>query len=201
MKKIALLVVAVLATACVLAQEKPRRGGGRRHQRGERPAASERQMGGGGMMHAAGAWIPRMFANKANMERIGVTDEALRTKLLTALKPLQERGDGLDQKIREVSREQFKLMQGLVKDKGADPKAVMDKIDEVAKLRAEQGRLSVRALLVLRDNLSTEQLEKVCELIRERGRMRHGGMGPGGERPAPPPDGSAPRDKPFASDQ
>ena len=79
----------------------------------------------------------------------------------------------------------------------------MDKIDEVAKLRAEQGRLSVRAIVVLRDNLSPEQLEKAREFIlargRERGRMRQG-MGPGRARPVPPPDGSAPRNKPFAAD-
>ena len=47
---------------------------------------------------------------------------------------------------------------------------------------------------------SPEQLDKARTLImergRERGRMRQG-MGPGGERPTPPPDGSAPRDKPF----
>ena len=204
MKKIGMVLVAVLATACVLAQDKPRRGGGK--HRGERPAAGERQMHGPGpMMHAAGAWVPRMLANKASLEKIGVTDEALGAKLIAELKPLREQGDVLEKKIREVSREQFKMMQGLLKDKGADPKAVMDKIDEVAKLRAEQGCLSVRALVVLRDNLSPEQLAKARELVlergRERGKMRHGGMGPGGERPVPPPDGSAPRDKPFAADK
>ena len=201
MKKLGIVLVAVLATACVLAQDKPRRGG---KHRGERPAAGERQMHGP-MMHAAGAWVPRMLSNKASLEKIGVTDEALSTKLLAELKPLREQGDLLEQKIREVSREQAKLMQGLLKDKGSDPKPVMEKIDEVAKLRAEQGRLSVRALVVLRDNLSPEQLAKAREFVlehgRERGKMRRGGMGPGGERPVPPPDGSAPRDKPFAADK
>ena len=200
MKKIGMIIVAVLATACVLAQEKPRRGG---KHRGERPAAGERQRGP--MMHAAGAWVPRMLSNKASLEKIGVTDEALSTKLIAELKPLREQGDLLEQKIREVSREQAKLMQDLLKDKGSDPRPVMEKIDEVAKLRAEQGRLSVRALVVLRDNLSPEQLAKARELVlergRERGKMRRGGMGPGGERPVPPPDGSAPRDKPFAADK
>ncbi|MBQ6337646.1 MAG: hypothetical protein IJI36_00755 [Kiritimatiellae bacterium] len=199
MKKLGIVIVAALATVCVLAQDKPRRGG--RH-RGERPAAGERQMHGP-MMHAAGAWVPRMLADKASLEKIGVTDGALCTKLLAELKPLKEQGDVLEKKIREISREQAQLMRGLLKDKASDPKAAMDKIDEVAKLRAEQGRLSVRALVVLRDNLSSEQLEKAREFIlergRERGRMRQG-MGPGRERPVPPPDGSAPRNKPFAAD-
>lgn len=203
MKKIGMIIVAVLATACVLAQEKPRRGGGK-HQRGERPAMGERPMGGG-MMHAAGAWVPRMLASRANLEKIGVTDVALCTKIIGELKPLKEQGDMLEQRIRAISHEQVTLMRGLLNDKASDPKAVMDKIDEVAKLRAEQGRLSVRAFVVLRDNLTPEQLTKAREFIlergRERGRMRRGGMGPGGDRPVPPPDGSAPRDKPFASDK
>jgi len=204
MKKIGMIIVAVLATACVLAQEKPRRGRGGGHQRGERPAMGERPMPGP-MMHAAGAWVPRMLANKASLEKIGVTDEALRTKLLAEFKPLKEQGDVLEQRIRDISREQAHMMRGLLQDKGSDPKGVMEKIDEVAKLRAEQGRLSVRAIILLRDNLSPEQLAKAREFIlehgRERGRMRRGGMGPGGERRGPPPDGSAPRDKPFAADK
>ena len=204
MKKIGMIIVAVLATACVLAQEKPRRGRGGGRPHGERPAMGERPLAGP-MMHAAGAWVPRMLASKASLEKIGVTDEALRTKLLAEFKPLKEQGDVLEQRVREISREQAQLMRGLLKDKASDPKAVMDKIDEVAKLRAEQGRLSVRAMLVLRDNLSPEQLEKAREFIlergRERGRMRRDGMGPAGERPVPPPDGSAPRDKPFSADK
>ena len=204
MKKIGMIIVAVLATACVLAQEKPRRGRGGGHPRGERPAMGERPMRGP-MMHAAGAWVPRMLASKASLEKIGVTDEALRNKLLAELKPLKEQGDTLEQRIRDISREQVQLMRALFQEKGSDPKAVQDKIDEVAKLRAEQGGLSVRAIILLRDNLSPEQLAKAREFIlergRERGRMRRGGMGPGGERPTPPPDGSAPRDKPFAADK
>ena len=197
MNRIGIVIVAALATVSVLAQDRPRRGG--RQQRGERPAAGEHQMRGHGNM-MQGAWVPRMLSSQVSLEKIGVTDEALRTKLLAELKPLKEQGELLERKLHEVSREQFQQMRALLKDKSADPKAVMDKIDEVAKLRAEQGRLSVRALVVLRDNLSPEQLEKARTLVMERGRergmMRHG-MRPGGERPTPPPDGSAPREKPF----
>ena len=122
MKKLGIVIVALLATACVLAQERPRRGGGK--HRGERPAAGERQMHGP-MMHAAGAWVPRMLADKSSLEKIGVTDEALCTRLLAEIKPLKEQGDVLEKKIREISREQAQLMRGLLKDKASDPKAAM----------------------------------------------------------------------------
>ena len=84
MKKLGIVIVAVLATVCVLAQDKPRRGGGK--HRGERAAAGERPMHGPGpMMHAPGAWVPRMLSTKTSLERIGVKDEALCTKLLAEL--------------------------------------------------------------------------------------------------------------------
>jgi len=205
MKKIGMIIVAVLATACVLAQEKPRHGRVGRHQRGERPAMGERPMPGPMMHGPTGAWVPRMLTSNMVLDRIGVTNEAQRTKLLAEIKPLKEQGDVLEQKIRDISREQAQLMRVLFQEKGSDPKAVLDKLDEVAKLRAEQGGLSVKAIIVLRDNLSPEQLTKAREFIlergRERGQMRRGGMRPGGERRTPPPDGSAPRDKPFAAEK
>jgi hypothetical protein len=146
-----------------------------------------------------------MLSSNMVLDRIGVTNEAQRTKLLAEIKPLKEQGDLLEQKIRDISREQAQLMRVLFQEKGSDPKAVLEKLDEVAKLRAEQGGLSVKAIIVLRDNLSPEQLTKAREFIlergRERGQMRRGGMRPGGERRTPPPDGSAPRDKPFAADK
>lgn len=200
MKRIGMVIVAVLATACVLAQEKPRRGRGGAHPRGERPPAAERPPAGP-MMHMAGAWVPRMLATKGNLAKIGVTDEALVAKLLGELKPLREQGDQLEQKVRENARAYAQLMRTLLMDKGSDPQAAMAKNDEVAKLRAEQGRLSVKALLVLRDNLSPEQLEKarayILERGRERGRIRRGGpgQGPEAERKGPP-EGGTPRAQP-----
>ena len=182
MKKLMIIVVAALATVCAVAQEKPQRG----------------PHGPGGGPHPAmmaGMWVPRMLSNKENLEKIGVTDEAKCAKIVESLTSLKEEGEKLEQKIRDISREQAQLMRGLLKDKAADPQAVMEKIDEVAKLRAEQGRLSVKSILVLRDNLTPEQLEKASALIHERGRergaMRRGGRD--GESPERGARGDRPR--------
>ena len=80
MKKLAVIIVAVVATACVVAQERPNRGpNGRGGAGGDRPHAGERPHPG--MGPNAGMWVPRMFSSKAALERIGVTDEAQRTKI------------------------------------------------------------------------------------------------------------------------
>ena len=181
MKKLAMAVVAALAAACVIAQDAPR---GPRRQRGdgngERRAHFDR-IPPPMMMYGSGAMMLRMLSSKMALDRIGVTDEAQSQKIIDALKPLQEEGDKLEGQIRELSRAQFQALGALLKDKASDPKVAMDKVGELEKLRAEQGRLAVKAVLVLRENLTPEQLDKAGAFISGRG-MRRPGMGPGGER-------------------
>ena len=183
MRSVSTLAMVVLAAACVLAQDENRgpRPGGARHPRGEHPMM-DRPM----MMPPSGPWVAQLLCSSENLDKIGVTDEALRGKLTLELQPIKDKGNELEKQIREISREQAQLMRELFADKAKDAKPVLDKIDEVAKLRAEQGRLAVKAILVARDNLSPEQLKKAQEIIREgghqRGRMRRGEFGrPGGE--------------------
>jgi len=182
MRSVCILATTILAAACVLAQDENRgpRPGGARHPRGEHP-----MMGRPMMMPPSGPWVAQLLCNSENLDKIGVTDEALRGKLTLELQPIKDKGNALEKQIREISREQAQLMRELFADKAKDAKPVLDKIDEVAKLRAEQGRLAVKAILVARDNLSPEQLEKAQALIREGGRQRgwmrrEGGDGPRG---------------------
>ena len=182
MRSVCILATTILAAACVLAQDENRgpRPGGARHPRGERP-----MMGHPMMMPPSGPWVAQLLCNPENLDKIGVTDEALRGKLTLELQPIKDKGNALEKQIREISREQAQMMRELFADKAKDAKPVLDKIDEVAKLRAEQGRLAVKAILVARDNLSPEQLEKAQALIREGGRQRgwmrrEGGGGPRG---------------------
>ena len=198
MKKLAIVVAATLAAVCVMAEEAPR--GPRRLNRdgvAERRAHFDR-MPPPMMMHGSGSLILRMMSSKMALNRIGVTDEAQAQKIIDALKPLREESNKLDAKIVELSRAQAQALRDLLKDKAADPQAATEKIEELEKLRAEQGRLSVKAILVLRDNLTPEQAEKAGELISGRGRggKGPGGWGPGGEHRRPRPNGAEPRRAP-----
>ena len=124
---------------------------------------------------------------------------------MEALKPVKEESDALESKIRELTRAQAQSLRELLKDKAADPKAAKEKVGEIEKLRAEQGSLVIKAILVLRENLTAEQADKASELFSGRGMMRPGGMGAGGERHRSRRNGgegrrgsSAPADKPAA---
>ena len=192
MKKVVMAVVAALAVACAMADE-PQRGPRRHHEErnGERRANFDRPMPPPMMMHGSGAMMLRMLSSKQALERIGVTDEAQCTKISDAMKPLMEESGKLEGQIRELTRAQSQALGALLKDKASDPKVAMDKVGELEKLRAEQGRLAVKAVLVLRENLTPEQLEKAGAMFSGRG-MRRPGMGLGGERRRPRPSAEKP---------
>jgi Spy/CpxP family protein refolding chaperone len=132
------------------------------------------------MMGWQGPWLVRMFTKKDNFEKLGITDKAKADKLLADLEKIKDEGNAIEKKVREISREQAELMRKLFADKAADSKEVLSKIDEVAKLRADQARLSVKTILTLRENLTEEQMQNARNMMMERGQMRRSmrrGMG------------------------
>lgn len=149
MNKLAVMSVVTLAAACVFAQGAPM-----------------------GSPTGAGPWVAQMLAGGDNLEKIGVEDEALRESLRRDLTSLKEKADVIEREVRKVSREQAKMMRELMRDRSRSADDVLAKIDEVAKLRAEQGRLAVQSIVLLRDKLSAEQLEAAHKLVTERGRAR-----------------------------
>ena len=180
MKRLIIIALAAIASSGVFAQdnaealpEKPN--GARMMQRS--------------MMGGQGPWLVRMFTKKDNFEKLGITDKAKADKLLADLESIKDEGNAIEKKVREISREQAELMRKLFADKTADSKEVMAKIDEVAKLRADQARLSVKTILTLRENLTEEQMQNARNMMMERGKVRRsmrqgvGGTEPG-RRPA-----------------
>ena len=171
MKRLIIIALAAIASSGVFAQDNaeasPEKPNGARVM--QRP-----------MMDGQGPWLVRMFTKKDNFEKLGITDKAKADKLLADLESIKDEGNAIEKKVREISREQAELMRKLFADKAADSKEVMAKIDEVAKLRAEQARLSVKTILTLRENLTDEQMQNARNMMMERGQMRRSmrrGMG------------------------
>ena len=179
MKRLIIIALAAIASSGVFAQDNaetsPEKPNGARVM--QRP-----------MMGGQGPWLVRMFTKKDNFEKLGITDKAKADKLLADLESIKDEGNAIEKKVREISREQAELMRKLFADKAADSKEVMAKIDEVAKLRAEQARLSVKTILTLRENLTEEQMQNARNMMMERGQMRRSmrrgvGMSEPGRRP------------------
>ena len=162
MKKILIMAVAMVVAFGAFAQEVAQNAENPQKGRSfQRP-----------MMQGQGPWLVRMFTKKENFSKLGIADKAKADKLLADLEAIKTEGNALEKKIREISREQAELMRKLFADKTSDSKEVMNKIDEVAKLRADQARLSVKTIMMLRENLSDEQMENARGMMMERGKMR-----------------------------
>ena len=121
------------------------------------------------------------------LAKAGVTDAAVCEKIAGKAAELKAKGDELGKKIRELSHEQAMMMGEFIKNRSADAAPLLAKIDEIAKLRAEQGKLAVQSILALRENLTDEQIESVKKFIFERGRDRMNRRGRGGMPPPPAP--------------
>ncbi|MBR6587322.1 MAG: hypothetical protein IKK82_07855 [Kiritimatiellae bacterium] len=163
MKRLMIIALAAIASSGVFAQDNaetsPEKPNGARMT--QRP-----------MMGGQGPWLVRMFTKKENFEKLGISDKAKADKLLADLEKIKDEGNAIEKKVREISREQAELMRKLFADKATDSKEVMAKIDEVAKLRADQARLSVKTILMLRENLTEEQMQNARNMMMERGQMR-----------------------------
>jgi len=143
--------------------------------------------GPGFMGQMEGPWVLRFFSDPEKLEKAGVTDAAVREKIAAKAAELKAKGDELGKKIRDLSREQAMMMGEFIKNRSADAAPLLAKIDEIAKLRAEQGKLAVQSILALRENLTDEQIEAVKKFIFERGRDRMNRRGRGGMPPPPAP--------------
>ena len=179
MKRLIIIALAAIASSGAFAQDNaeasPEKPNGARMM--QRP-----------MMGGQGPWLVRMFTKKENFEKLGISDKAKADKLLADLESIKDEGNAIEKKVREISREQAELMRKLFADKAADSKEVMAKIDEVAKLRADQARLSVKTILTLRENLTEEQMQNARNMMMERGQLRRSmrrgvGMSEPGRRP------------------
>lgn len=171
MKRLMIIALAAIASSGVFAQDNA-------ETPSERPNGA--RMAQRSMMGGQGPWLVRMFTKKENFEKLGISDETKADKLLADLKSIKDEGNAIEKKVREISREQAELMRKLFADKAADSKEVLSKIDEVAKLRADQARLSVKTILTLRENLTDEQMQNARGMIMDRGQMRRSmrrGMG------------------------
>lgn len=181
MKKM-LMAAAALAAASLFAQGAGPQGG----MGGEGPG---RGRPGGGMIRKtppamgarhtgadAGAWLAGFLAQKENLEKLGVSNAADRVRIQDGLAKLRAKSEEIEKKIRKISREQSAALREILADRKNDGAKLLEKVDEVSRLRAEQGRIAVESIVLLRnalpDGKEAEALEMLSEFGKRRGMMR-----------------------------
>lgn len=182
MNRISLAMAVALSAAGLFAQDapKPACAPGRDGPHGARPP----------LRPNSGVWVARMLSKPGVIEKIGVTDEASKAKIASGLAELDAKGAELETSIRRLSLEQAELFKAVLSDKAADTAPLYAKIDEIAELRTKQGKLAVEALVLLRDCLSQEQIDKAVKIVEERSKGRFEKRGPS---PFDFKDGDGPR--------
>lgn len=180
MKKL-LAVLAVFASCATIFADGDAAGGKkdseagrpRRQSRGERAFRGVRQVGGDiGAPRWAGPWVAGLLSSDEALRKIGVADSAVSEKIRRGLKEIKKNSFEIEKKIRMHSREQAAMMKALMSGKTKDAAKVLAKIDELAALRSEQGKLAVKTILLLRENLTDEQMKNARRLIMRSGKAR-----------------------------
>jgi hypothetical protein len=138
----------------------------------DRPSRPQGMAPSGQVSPMAGAWVSRLLSIRENLEKIGVDDAEVLDKVGRELGKIKKSNYDLEKRIRILSREQAKLMRELANKEEVDDKELFAKIDELAKLRAEQGRLAVKSLLVLRSNLDEKQMKAAHKLVAKSAREK-----------------------------
>ncbi len=87
---------------------------------------------------------------------------------------LKKEFDLLDQKmieistqIEEASKRQAQVSIKVLTTPGDDGREMMKMTEDIGRLRTEQAKLSVKVLMVIRDNLQPQQCAKVVQLMNE----------------------------------
>jgi hypothetical protein len=179
MKK--LLVAAVLAVSAgvIIADEAKTS----QSERGHRPRQQRRSMEGRQVLGQAahnGSMILMALSNPELVDELKLDEETL-AKLKEKSKELLEKRFKIEEKIRELSLKQVKLMKQLVDGELQDTKELNEQIDEIALLRADQGRLAIESIVWARQHFSKEQIDAATEFMKKKGgamfRNRNGDRG------------------------
>ena len=118
-----------------------------------------------------GNWVGKRVLTKEFIEQVGISPEQA-AKLKETLDALDARATKLDEEINQAALEQAKIAKQALSEPGASMDEVMQKIEQIGKMRTEQAKLTTLVLVAIRDNLTDEQRKKANEIIASEGKKR-----------------------------
>ncbi|MFC1452028.1 hypothetical protein ACFLSJ_01635 [Verrucomicrobiota bacterium] len=111
-------------------------------------------------------------------EKTGIEEEQVE-KIRDGLFEIRREEIRLHAKMDLAALEQAQLMT----EQDADEEAVLKAVEETGAVRTELAKLRVRRVLLLRSTLTSDQIAKAKEFLRERRKDREGDEGPGDRHP------------------
>jgi hypothetical protein len=162
------LMLVVLGGMTLRAQEAGK-GDARAEAKGERMGLrGERRLGEGGMIGAGmdqGAMIMRMLTLPKILAEADISTEQA-DKLQAALKEVENKMIDLDAEIKKASLSQAEQMSKLLADTQSSPKELMATVEQIGGLRTDQAKLQIQRLVVIRENLTPDQIAKARAAAR-----------------------------------
>ncbi len=217
-KKLAMfLSAAALPVLVATAQEAPKgdgpaEGAGGPPGRPPRGMFGERRiMQGGGGPQASGLIFARMLSRPEFINGLGLPAEVA-TKLTEGLKKIEDQEKALRDELIKLRGAQAEALAALMSDRTKTGDEIRESAKKIDELQSKLFGLGIDRMLLVRDNLTDEQIKQASELVkknfesrREEMMRRRGGPdgqrhGPrdGGHRGPPPPEGGkdAPKEAP-----
>ena len=146
----------------------------------------DRMMQGGGP--SAAAIFPAMLSRPEFLKEMGLPEDVAE-KIMEALKKFSEQEQALFEERQKLMKEQTDAMAALMSDRTKDGEEVRKVAAELEAVQLKLFGLRVDRMLVIRDNLTDEQIKQASELVKKRFEsrreemMRRRGRGPEGEGP------------------
>ncbi len=213
-KKLAMVLsAAALPVLVATAQEAPKgdgpaEGAGGPPGRPPRGMFGERRiMPGGGGPQASGLIFARMLSRPEFINGLGLPAEVV-TKLTEGLKKIEDDEKALRDELNKLRGTQAEALAALMSDRTKTGDEIRESAKKIDELQSKLFGLGIDRMLLVRDNLTDEQIKQASELVKKNFESRRNEMmrrrgGPDGQRMRGPREGGhrgppegAPKDGP-----
>ena len=118
-------------------------------------------------MEGRGQMLERIINNPKLVEELGITEEQIEN-IKEEIFNLKKQEITLRADLEHLALEQAKLMT----DNDVNEKALLSVVRKMGDIRTELACLQVKRIILLKQTLTSEQLEKIHKLMRQRGERK-----------------------------
>ncbi len=192
-KKLTMIIGAVaLPVLVATAQEAPKGDGGPADGAGGPPphgfmrGGERRIMQGGGVPHGSGLIFARMLSRPEFIKGLGLPEETV-TKLTEGLKKIDDEEKAVREELDKLRQGQAEALATLMKDRTKNGDEIREAIPKIEELQGKLFSLGVDKMLLIRDNLTDDQIKQAGELVKKNFESRREEMmrrrgGPDGQQ-------------------